>query len=153
MKARTKMYLNLGWANRSHDKVNNKSYSTCVDQKLSMPGKTQTPCIPAQIKKTQHLLTKHLPCRLGSKIHLYFSRHNTSLSWEHKKCFSVVTKPSNVNDNTKCIWTCVDQIYPMPARISPLVLTKPLSWQQRDKIFLNLCWPNPEHASEDTICI
>ena len=156
-----KMYLNLSWPNPSYASEDTKCISTCVDQTLPMSARTQNvsqlvltkhfscqqrnkmylnfwwpnPSLAARTQNsTQHVLTKPLPCERGHKMYL-------NLSWPN---------PSYAREDTKCISTCVDQTLPMSARtqnVSQLVLTKHFSCQQRNKTYLNFCWPNSSLAA------
>ena len=63
----------------------------------------------------------------------------------------VTTNPTQVSEDIKSI-----QSHTMPARTQnvPLhVMTKPIRCQRVHKKYLNLCWQNKSHASEDTKCI
>jgi hypothetical protein len=63
--------------------------------------------------------------------------------------------PSHASEDVKSISTCVDETPPIPARTpnaSQLVLIKTLPCQWGLKMYLNICWPNPSHASEDRKC-
>ena len=68
----------------------------------------------------------------------------------------VLTKPFYAREETNCISRCIDQAYHMRARtqnISHLALSKHIPFQRWHKVDLNMCWPNPSHASEDRKCI
>jgi len=44
----------------------------------------------------------------------------------------------------------------MPARTQDgrqLVFSKPHPWERRNKMHLDMCWPNTSHDSEDSRCI
>ena len=119
--------------------------STCVDQTHSMLARTQN--------AFQHVLTKSLPCQRGNKM-------NLNMWWPNL---------SKASYYTKCTSTCVDRTHSMLARTqnaSQQVLTKPHICQREHKInlnscpmtvrtqkYLNICLPNPVHASEDTSTI
>ena len=64
--------------------------------------------------------------------------------------------PFLANEDTNCISTYVDHIHPTKARtpnVSQLVFIKPISLQRGQKLYFNMSWSNPSHASEDTKCI
>ena len=107
-------------------------FSACDEQTQPMPAMTQN--VP------QNVLTKLLPFQGRHEMHHNIWWTNLSQSW----------------DDTKCISTCVDQMRPMPARkqnVSQKVLTKPVPCLQGREIYLNMCWQNPSHSSEETKCI
>ena len=63
---------------------------------------------------------------------------------------------SHASKDTKGVSTCVDHTHHITGKkqyVSQLVLTKPFPCQLGHKIPLNICWPNPSQASEDTKCI
>ena len=137
------MNLNMWWPNLSQDK---KCISTCVDRTHSMLSRTQNAfqqvlsicqrehkmylnscwLYPSHDREntnvSQHVLTNPLLCQRGHKNHLYM-------------CWPI---SSNASEDSKCISSCVDQTYSIPARkqnVSQHMLT------------------NPTHASEDTKCM
>ena len=122
------MHLNMCWTNPFHATWDTKYISTCVDQTYLMRARTRN--------VSQHVLTKRLPCQRRHKMYLL-------MYWPY---------PNYASEDTKCISTYVDYTRPMQTRTqidSQLVLTKPIPCQLGHKIYLNLCWPNPSHASED----
>ena len=137
--------------------------SRCVDQSHSMPARTQN--------SYQLVMTKSIPCQQGHIIYLKLRWPSPSHASEDIKWFSTsVGQFPHASKDTKCISTCNDKIYAMPARaqnVSQLALTKSLTclrghkmifnmcWsiptcQRRHKIHLNKSWPNPSHARNDT---
>ena len=52
----------------------------------------------------------------------------------------------------KCISTCVEQTFPMPARTQH-VFTKNIRCKRRHKMYLNMCSPKTSHSTEDRKCI
>ena len=81
---------------------------------LAMPERTQNVSLIG--------LTKHLPWQWGHKMYLKLSRPNQS----------------HDSEDRKCIWTCLDQTPPMPAKTQ----NEP-----------QLCWQNPSQANENEKCI
>ena len=61
---------------------------------------------------------------------------------------NLLTKPTYTSLYTKCFSTCVNHTHAVQ-----LVLTKAITWLWVHKIYLNLCWPNPFHAIENSKCI
>ena len=154
-----KMHLHFCWPNPTHVGEETKFISTCVEKTHPMTDRTQN--------VSQHVLTKSLLCQRGHKEHL-------------NMCWSYLSHASN---EEKCISSFVDQTHSMPAKIcnesqhvlnkpiscpsehktppmtpttqneSQHVLRKPIPWQRGNKMYLNLCWPKPSHASIETKCM
>ena len=98
-----KIYLNKCSLYLSYASDYNKCISTCVEESLPMPARTEN--LP------QNVLMKLLPCQQGLKMHL-------NMCW---------TNTSHVSEQTICISTCVDQTHPMPVstqNASPHAFTK-----------------------------
>ena len=124
-----KLYRNLRSANQSNAREHTKFIETWVDQTQPMPARREN--------AFQHVMTKPLPWQRGYNMYL-------------NKCWP---NSSHDSKDTKCISTCFDNKPPKSARtqnVSQLVLTKPLPCKRWHKIFLNMWWPNPTHASEET---
>jgi hypothetical protein len=65
----------------------------------------------------------------------------------------MLTNPSHVSEDKKCITTSVDQTHPMSAKTqnaSQDVLTKPITCQRADQLHINLSSQIPIHATDDT---
>ena len=161
------MYLKLCWPNPTHASENTKCFSAFVDKNPPMlmirqnyfnmyrPNTSnaiedtkcistfvdQTPPIPSRTQNlSQHVLTKPILCQQEHKIDL-------KLRWPNK---------SHCSEDIKYISIGVWQTPPMPARTkntSQLLLTKPKTCQRGHKTYLNMCWPNHYHASEEKKCI
>ena len=124
-----KIYFNSCWTNISHAWEDTKYIWTCVHKSYPMPAWTQNSSLS--------VLTKRLPFQRGQIMHL-----NTCCP-----------NPSHASKDKKGISTCVEQTALRPTRIqniSQLVLIKLFPCLGGHKIYLNMCWPNPYHASEDT---
>ena len=127
-----KMYHNQCWPNLSHACEDRKYISSCVDQ--------TRPMFARELNVSQHVLPKPILSQRGHKMYL-------NICWPN---------PTHARGNRKCISTCVDLTYLMSARtqnLSQLELTKPLPCQWEHKMYLNMCWQNAPHSSEDTKCI
>ena len=126
------MHLNVCWKKPSYAREDTKCISTCIDQTYQMAAKTQN--------VSQQVLPKPLHCQRGHKMHL-------NMCWP---------KPFQASKDTKYILTSVKHLsYGMPAKTRNLpqpVLTKPLSCQRGNKMYLKMYWPHPFHASEDKKC-
>ena len=110
-----KIYLNICWPNpRPHSSEDTKYISTFVERTTPMPTTTQN--------VSQHVLTKIIPSQRELKLYV-------NLCWP---------KVSHDSEDTKWIWTCVEQTHPMSVR------TQNAS---------NMCRPNHFHDNEITICI
>jgi hypothetical protein len=142
-----KLHHNMLCPNVTHVSEDTKGSSTCVDQTHSMQRDTkfistcvdQTFPMPA---RTQNVSQNVLPktSQQGNKVHLNICG----------------PKSFHASKDIKCTSTCVGQTPPMPAGIqnaTQYVLTKPIPCQRGHKIHLNLCWPNPSHASNESKCI
>ena len=135
-------WVNTCWPNPSHPIEDIICISTCVDKNHPMSPKT--------LNTSQHVLTKSHPLQREHKMN--FNMCRTKLSHARLNT-NFWPDPSHASENTKCIPSFVDQTHPMPARtqnVSQHVLTKPLPCQWGHEMYLNLCWPNLSHASEDT---
>ena len=108
-----KIYLNLWWPKHYHASEDTKFISTCVGQTHPMPAKPQN--------VSQLVLIKLLPCQRALKMY-------------RNKCWR---NSSHASEDTKYISNCVDQTYPMPAKIK----------------CVNMCWPNASNACKDAIYI
>ena len=149
------MHNNLCWPNPTLASENIKCISTYVDQTPPMPGRTQdasqlvdqTHPMPARTQNVcQPVLIKPILCKGINKIHL-------NICWPNPSCASMIIKCILTLVEEKCISTCVDQTHPMPSRTqnaSQLVPSKSNPCQRLHKMHLNMCWPNPSHASEET---
>ena len=127
-----KMYINICWPKHSYASEDLKYITTCVGQTPSIPERTQN--------ISWLVLTKTLPCQQEHKMNL-------------NMCWPI---PTLATDDTKYNSSCDYQITPMSAKtqnVSRFILTKFLPCHQWHKIYLNVCWPNSSHASEDTKCI
>ena len=82
---------------------------------------------------SQQVLIKHLPCQ---------RRHN--MFWPNY--FHAI-------EDTMYILTKYISLWVRTQNVSQLVLTKRLQCQRGHKMHLNMIWPNPSNASEDTKCI
>jgi hypothetical protein len=105
---------------------------------ISACGDQTQPISVGTLNVSQKVLTKQLPFQGRNEMHLKWP--NLSQPW----------------DDIKCISACVDQMQLMPAwmqNISQKVLTKPVPCQRGREIYLDMCWQNPSHSSEETKCI
>ena len=140
------IYLNMWCPILYHASEDTKYISTCVHQTPEMPWISScisrcvnlTHLMPMRTPNTsQHVLIKPLPCQREHKTYRNMCCPNTFLA----------------NVDTKFISICVDHPHHIPAgkqNVCQHVLAKPLQRQGRQKMHLNICWPNPYHASEDT---
>ena len=65
-------------------------------------------------------------------------------------------KPSHASEDLESILTCVKQTDLMTARthnVSQHVLTNLIICQRGHRMYLNMCWQSPSHASDETKCI
>ena len=166
----TKIYLNLCWPNPSNASDDIKHVSTRVDLTHTMPARKQYPfqhvlskhlSMPAMTQNaSQHVLTKPIPTQRGNKMHLNFCWANPPHASEITKCIltcfaktpPMTTRYQNAShhlltnhfpmaEGTKCI------LPPRTQYVSQLVLTKPLPFQWREKMHINVCWQtNPMPA-------
>ena len=156
-----KTYLNLCGLNPSHAREVKKYKSSCVDQTNPMPERTQNASQPVLPKPfpcqrgqnvSQHVLTNPIPCLGGHKMHLNLWWPNLS----HVSGDTTYISPSHASEDTTCISSCVDRTPHMPTRTknaSELVMTKTHHKSARTNIYLNLCYPNHSHDSNETNCI
>jgi hypothetical protein len=144
------MYFNLCWPNSSLASEDKKCISSSVDQTPPMPAKTQNDSL--------HVLTKHIPCQGGHKMHfnMCWPTHprpaSTQIAYQENPTHASKDNlcwpnPSHFSEDTKYISTCVDQNQPHPREDTILILTcveqSPLLLARTHKIYLNLCWPKP----------
>ena len=139
-----KKFISTWWQNPSHTSEDRKCISTCwpnlhlarEDNKCTSICVDLSPHMPARIQHVfWHVMNIPNPCQNISQL--------------------VVSKPTHVSKDKKCISTCVHQTTPIPARtqnVSEDVFTPSLKCQRGQKIHLNMWWPNPTHACEDTKC-
>ena len=102
------------WPNPTHASDNINCFSTWVYQSSPMPVRTQN--------SSQHVLTKHILCHRGHKMHL-------------NRCWPNLT---HVSEGKR--------------KLFQLVLTKTNPWKRGHKMYLNMSWPNTSPAIEDTKC-
>jgi hypothetical protein len=125
-----KIHLNMCWQNPSHDSEDTKCISTCVDQ-------TPPTTVTTQIG-SHHVLTKPLPCQ----------------RWQSESQH-VLNKPISYQRGQTSISTSFDQTHHTPTSTIMhinLCWQKPIPCQGEHKMHVNMCRPNPSHASEHTKC-
>ena len=122
------------------------------------------PCL--QKHEISHTFDKHIPCLRGHKMLLNTCWPITAHAIEYTKWILTYvdqtypmtsrtqhasqqgfTKTFHASKDKKCILTWNYQTDPITPRT--LVLTKSLPFQWRDKMYLNLCWLNSSHSSEE----
>ena len=129
-----KMYLNIWCPNHYHASEDIKCISTCVDQTLLIPARTQN--------LFQHVLPKPIECQRG--LNMYINK-----CWCH------------ASEDLICTSKCVDQTHPIPAKTQNVSqnmyrpnssnaseIAECLTCHRRHKMFLNMCWPNTSHSRE-----
>ena len=128
----SKLYLNKCWQNHSNVSEDTKFMLTW----LTMPARAQN--------DSKNVLIKPLPCQQGLKTH---PMPVTNASQD------LLTNLSHACKDKKSVSTCVNQYPLMFARKwyeSQDVLTKQFPSEGVHKMYLNVSWTNPSHASEDT---
>jgi hypothetical protein len=121
---------------------------------------------------SHHVLNKPLPWKRGHKMYINFTWPNHSHANDYSNCISSCvdqTPPMPASESQhgiikliscqrgyKKISTYVDQTHHTPGstlNVYQLVLSKLNPRQREYKMHLNVCWPIPSHAREDTRCI
>jgi len=127
--------------------------STCYKRTNPMPSRTQNIYQPilSDTGEAQNVFHYMVTQQILHKINLNkcwtHPFHVSKVKVDLKMCWTI---HSLASDKTQI--TCIDQTHPLPSRTeirSQLLLTKPLSCKQGQKMHLNLCWLNPSHACEE----
>ena len=120
---------------------------TCVDQSHYMTVSTQN--------LSQLVLTQPTPCYRELKMHINMYWTNLYHASEDSESQHVKDKPISCQRRQKSTSTNFDLTHHPPTitlKVYQLMLTKANPRKREHKMHLNVCWPNPSHAREDTRC-
>ena len=152
MPARTKMYLNLKWPNPSHVSKATESLPLMRRNGLYLNSCWPNPSHANGIQNATQLVLTNVPWQRGQKsISICVDQHGVKMYVN--MCW---TNSNHASEDAKCNTTCVDQIPLMPVRtqnVSQLEMTKRTPCQRGHKMYHNLCWPIPSHATKIIKCI
>ena len=148
-------HLSLGWTNTSHVSEQTICISTCVDQTHPMPARTQN--------ASQNVFNKPLTCQRGHKmsLNMCLPKHPMPLYVWPKPSMPARTQnvsqlvlmnqpvQARTQNISRLVFTNPPHIPPRIQNTFQHVLTKPITCQRGHKMYINMCWPEHSHASED----